>query len=223
LRGLGHDVRPLGRNAFTPLMLDGADAVVHLGGANIAEGRWTRARKREIRDSRVVGTERLAQALAAMARRPTVLVSASAVGYYGAPAGDVDESAPRGDDFLARVCADWEAAADAARAAGVRVAHPRFGIVLSTAGGALAKQMPLFRRGLGAILGDGTAPLPWVTLDDTIAALELLLTQPLEGVFNVTARLSSPTSWRARSARTCGCACRMRCCASCWVSWPIRW
>jgi uncharacterized protein len=186
LRGAGHAVRPLPRSADRAA-LDGIDALVHLGGANIAERRWTRARKRVLRDSRVETTFGWARALAEMARPPSVLVSASGVSYYGAAPGAVDESAPPGDGFLAELCVAWEAAADPARAAGIRVAHPRFGIVLSPSGGALGKQLPLFRRGLGAVLGDGTAPLPWVAIDDAVAALQLLLTAPLAGAFNVTA------------------------------------
>lgn len=188
LRAAGHAVRPLPRGDFDGALFDGVDAVVNLAGAGIAERRWTRARKREIRDSRVVGTGRLARALAGLPRPPAVLVSGSGAGYYGAAAGDVDESAPRGDGFLAEVSADWEAAADPARAAGIRVAHPRFGIVLSAAGGALGKQLPLFRRGLGVKLGDGSAPVSWVAIDDCVAALELVLSSPaLAGAFNVTA------------------------------------
>lgn len=117
--------------------LAGTDAVVHLAGAGVGDRRWTDAYKREIRDSRLLGTRTLAVALAEADAPPAVLVSASAVGYYG-QTGDrvIDESAPAGDDFLARVCVDWEGAARPAAEAGVRVVHPRTGLVLSAKGGA---------------------------------------------------------------------------------------
>ena len=168
--------------------LDGVDAVVHLAGAGVADARWTAARKREIRDSRVQGTTLLAAALARLERPPAVLVSASAVGYYGAKDVDVDERSAPGDDFLADVCVAWEAAADAARAAGIRVAHPRLGVVLTPAGGALAKMLPPFKVGLGATPGDGRNSVPWVALDDVLGALHFALFHPLlDGAFDVVA------------------------------------
>lgn len=183
------------RGTIDGARLDGADAVVHLGGANVGEGRWTAARKRELRDSRVLSTSLLASALAACAHKPRVFVGASAVGWYGTRAGVVDESAARGDGFLAELAAEWEAAAEPARAAGIRVAHPRFGIVLSAAGGALAKMLPPFRLGLGAVVGDGTAPLSWIALDDAIAALRFAIDhEALRGPFNVTS--PEPTTQR---------------------------
>src|SRR4051812_23077347 len=159
------------RGTIDGARLEGADAVVHLGGANVGEGRWSAARKRELRDSRLVPTALLASTLAACAKKPRVFVSASAIGWYGTRAEIVDESAPRGDGFLADLCVEWEAAAEPARAAGIRVVHPRIGIVLATDGGALAKMLPPFRLGLGAVIGDGRAPFSWVSMDDTIAAL----------------------------------------------------
>lgn len=179
--------------------LEGADAVVHLAGAGIADERWSAARKRELRDSRVLGTALLARALAACARKPAVLVSASAIGWYGDRAEPVDESAARGSGFLADLCAEWEAAADAARDAGIRVVHPRLGIVLTAAGGALGKMLPAFRAGAGARLGNGRAPLSWVALDDVLGALHYAIFHlrhdgrgPLAGAVNVTA--PSPTT-----------------------------
>ena len=175
--------------------LDGVDAVVNLAGANVGQGRWTAARKRELRDSRVLSTALLARTLGSCARRPSRLLSASAVGWYGTRADVVDEDAPHGDGFLAQLCAEWEAAADPARAAGIRVGHPRFGIVLTPAGGALQKMLTPFKLGLGATLGDGSAPLCWVALDDAIGALHFALTSgrpELDGAFNVTA--PSPTT-----------------------------
>lgn len=168
--------------------LEGVDAVVHLAGESIAQ-RWTEARKRRILESRVRGTSTLARALAGMPRPPRALLCASAVGYYG-DTGDieVDESSPRGRGFLADVCEAWEAAADPARAAGVRVAHLRFGVVLSAEGGALAKLLPLFKAGLGGPVGSGDQYFPWVALDDVIGAIQHALTTPsVEGPLNVVA------------------------------------
>jgi uncharacterized protein (TIGR01777 family) len=164
------------------------DAVVHLAGENVGE-RWTAARKQAIRDSRIHGTRTLAQALATLRGRPTVLISASAVGWYGDTGGNVvDEQAPCGDGFLASVCADWEAAADAARAAGLRVVHPRLGVVLTSGGGALAKMLPAFRSGGGGPIGGGKQGFPWVALDDVLAAIEQMLHDPrLVGPVNVVA------------------------------------
>ena len=156
--------------------LDGLDAVVHLAGENVAAGRWTRARKGRILHSRAQGTALLAEVLSGLDRRPKVLVSASAVGYYGnSGAAVVDELAPRGDTFLSEVCVAWEAAADPARAAGIRVVHPRFGVVLARSGGALGRMLPVFRAGLGGRLGDGGAWMSWVTLTDAISAITVCL------------------------------------------------
>ena len=175
--------------------LDGVDAIVHLAGANVGDGRWTEARKRELRDSRLVPTALLAKTLAACAHKPRVFVSASAVGWYGTRTETVDEKAPHSHDFLGELCAGWEAAADAARAAGIRVVHPRIGIVLSTEGGALAKMLPPFRLGLGAVIGDGRAPFSWVAHDDVIAALRFLVDRDdLAGPFNLTS--PEPTTQR---------------------------
>lgn len=136
--------------------LAGVEAVVHLAGAGVGDRRWSESYKREIRESRVLGTETLATALAGLAEPPKVLVSASAVGYYG-QTGDrvIDESSPAGDDFLAEVCVEWEAAARPAERAGIRVVHPRTGLVLSAAGGAGGRLFPLFR--LGSAAGSATA------------------------------------------------------------------
>jgi uncharacterized protein len=165
--------------------LDGVDAVVHLAGASVGEGRWTKKRKRELRDSRISSTTLLARTIAARASKPRVFVSASAIGWYGATTQIVDESAPRGDGFLAELCAEWEACADAARDAGVRVVHPRIGIVLG--GRALRKMILPFRLGVGVILGDGHAPFSWVVLDDVVAALRFAIDhEPLVGACNVT-------------------------------------
>jgi uncharacterized protein (TIGR01777 family) len=156
--------------------LEGVDAVVHLAGAGVGDKRWTDAYKREIRDSRVEGTRTLARVLAESRRPPRVLVSGSAVGYYG-DTGDrvVDESTPPGGDFLARVCVAWEAAAAPAAEAGIRVVHPRTGLVVSAKGGAWGRLFPLFRAGLGGRMGSGRQYWPFISLDDQVAALRYVI------------------------------------------------
>jgi len=166
--------------------LEGLDAVVHLSGENVAGGRWTASRKQAILDSRVITTRVLCEALAELEQKPAVLVCASANGYYG-DTGDtaVDESAPAGDTFLADVCVQWEAAAEPARAAGIRVAHLRIGIVLSPEGGALAQMLTPFRLGLGGVVGGGDQYMSWITLDDVVGAfLHCIETPSLEGPVN---------------------------------------
>ncbi|MEV7023962.1 TIGR01777 family oxidoreductase [Kitasatospora sp. NPDC093558] len=169
--------------------LAGVDAVVHLAGAGVGDHRWTAAYKREIRESRVLGTETLAVALAELKEAPKVLVSASAVGVYG-QTGDrvIDEDSPLGDDFLAEVCVEWEAAARPAERAGIRVVHPRTGLVLSAAGGAGGRLFPLFKLGLGGRLGDGRQYWSYISLADEVAALRFLIDRDdLSGAFNLTA------------------------------------
>src|SRR5690606_10162699 len=134
------------RGEIDAAALEGVDALVHLAGENVAGGRWSEAQKRRIEHSRVAGTTLLARTLAGLARKPSVLISASAVGYYGAHGADpIDESSPPGSDFLARICVQWEASAEPARQAGIRVVHPRFGLVMHPSGGALARMLPAFR------------------------------------------------------------------------------
>jgi uncharacterized protein (TIGR01777 family) len=148
------------------------DAVFHLAGEPIAEGRWTAERKRRIRDSRVLGTRNLVAALTASTIRPRVLVCASAVGYYGDRGDEVlDEQAPAGRGFLAEVCQAWETEARAAEPLGVRVVCVRIGVVLAPAGGALAKLLPPFRLGAGGRLGSGKQWLPWIHIDDLVGLL----------------------------------------------------
>lgn len=156
--------------------LEGVDAVVHLAGAGVGDKRWTDAYKREIRDSRVDGTRTIAEAVAALGRKPRVLVSGSAVGYYG-DTGDrvVEEDAPAGTDFLARLSVEWEAAARPAVDAGIRVAHPRTGLVVSQKGGAWGRLFPLFRLGIGGKLGSGDQYWPYISLADEIAALRFVI------------------------------------------------
>ena len=152
--------------------LDGVDAVVHLAGESIAGGRWNAERKARIRQSRVKGTSLLAGALARLSRRPRVLVSGSAMGVYGDRGDEVlTETSPPGTGFLAEVGQAWEASADAARQAGIRVVHPRFGMVLHPSGGALERMLPPFRMGLGGHLGNGQQWMSWVSRDDAIAII----------------------------------------------------
>ncbi len=169
--------------------LEGIDAVVHLAGERIAAVRWTAAKKARIYDGRVRGTRLLAEALAGLPRRPRVLVSQSASGYYGDGGAEVlTEERPPGTSFLARLCADWEAAADPARHAGIRVVHPRTANVLSATDGYLAPLLLLFRWGLGGRLGSGRQYVPWITLDDWVAAAgHALTTETLEGPVNFAA------------------------------------
>lgn len=166
--------------------LEGVDAVVHLAGASIAQ-RWTDSAKRAIRDSRVQGTSLLARTLAGLERKPSVLVSMSAVGIYGDRGDEVlDEGAPVGRGFLAEVGAAWEGAADPARAAGIRVVHPRLGVVLHPAGGALAKMLPVFSLGAGGKIGSGRQWMSWISRTDTLRALAFLLETPaLAGPVNL--------------------------------------
>jgi len=169
--------------------LEGIDAVIHLAGQNIAT-RWTEAAKRSIRESRVRGTGLLASALAGLARKPRVLISVSAVGIYGGDHGDeiLTERSPVGSGFLAEVAQAWEAAAQPARDAGIRVVHPRFGMILSAEGGALVKMLLPFRLGLGGKFGSGKQWMSWVALADVLKAMQhILANQELQGPVNLVA------------------------------------
>lgn len=172
-----------------PRELEGFDAVVHLAGAGIADGRWTKARKRVLLESRVRSTALLAHAIASCQSKPGVLVSASGVGFYGnQPDTAVDEQSLKGDGFLADVCAQWEAATTPASDAGVRVARARFGLVMSLEGGALPKMLRPIRAGVGGHLGTGKQFVPWVTLRDAVSALRFAIADPtLAGAVNVVA------------------------------------
>jgi len=176
----GHEVTRLARPAqwdpekgtIQSGALNSLDVVVHLAGENIAAGRWTSARKGRIRDSRVKGTKLIADTLANLEKPPQVLISASAIGYYGDRAAEIlrEDSAP-GKGFLADVCRQWEAATDPATRKGMRVVHLRTGVVLSREGGALQQMLPPFKLGLGGKIGSGTQYWSWIALDDLCSAI----------------------------------------------------
>ncbi|MFF2776404.1 TIGR01777 family oxidoreductase [Streptomyces sp. NPDC058052] len=204
LRADGHDVlRLVRRPARTAdevewdpkrLYVDGAglvgvDAVVHLAGAGVGERRWTEAYKKEIRDSRVLGTTAIARTLAGLAEPPEALVCGTALGWYGDTGSRaVDETAPAGTGFLPSVCVEWEAAAAPAEEAGIRVTYARTGLVVARQGGAWGRLFPVFRAGLGGRMGDGGQYWSFISLHDEVAALRHLMDTPsLSGPVNLTA------------------------------------
>lgn len=202
LRKHGHEVVQLVRRAprvnesqWNPsagqldvAVLEGCDAVIHLSGAGIGDRRWTAKYKQELVESRTKSTSLLASTIANCAKKPSVFLSGSAIGIYG-PRGDEEltEQSSNGSSFLADICKQWEAAAKPAVDAGVRTVFLRTGIVLTPLGGALKKQLPLFKLGLGGKFGDGRAWQSWISLDDEIAAIEHLLTAEVSGAVNLTA------------------------------------
>ena len=167
----------------------GPDAVVNLAGASIAGGRWTEKRKRLLRSSRVDTTRALVNAISKMAARPRVLISASAVGYYGSRGDEaVTEESGLGNDFLAGIAAEWEAEARKAEALGIRVVLLRFGIILAKHGGALPQMMLPFRFGVGGKLGSGRQWMSWVTLEDVVSVIQFALkNENVGGALNVVA------------------------------------
>lgn len=190
-----------------PDAISGTDAVVHLAGASIAAHRWSAAHKEHVRRSRVVGTEALARAVAAVAGTPPAFLCASAVGYYGDRGADIlTEASAAGHGFLSETCVAWENAAQAARARGARVAHLRLGLVLARHGGALERMLPPFRLGLGGRLGSGRQWMSWVALSDVVAAFDRVLHDAaIAGPVNVVA----PTPVRnAEFTRALGAALR---------------
>ena len=176
-------------DTLDPSELSGADAVVHLAGAGIADRRWSDSVKRDIRDSRVQGTSLIARSMAAAETPPPVLVCASAIGFYGDRDDAVlDEESDPGEGFLSEVSLEWEAAADPAREAGLRVAHLRIGIVLSRHGGALKQMLLPFQLGVGGKLGSGDQYMSWIGLEDLTRIIEYAIEQPaIQGAVNAVA------------------------------------
>jgi len=178
----------IGKGILDPQSVSGFDAVVHLAGESIA-GRWSVAKKKRILDSRVKGTALLADALARCDAPPSVLVSASAIGVYGDCADrEVTESSPPADDFLGSVCQAWEAAATPATAAGIRVVHPRIGLVVSATGGAVQQMLLPFKLGLGGPVGSGRQWMSWIALDDLVGLIcDSIFQSDVSGPFNAVA------------------------------------
>lgn len=203
LKGDGHEVFPLVRRQprsageifWNPTngeidfkQLSSINAVVHLAGENIADKRWTDTQKDKIRRSRVDATRLLAKTIADCQPGPRVLVAASAVGFYGDRGQEqLSETSLPGFGFLADLCRDWEESTEAARAAGIRVVHPRIGVVLSREGGALAKLLPIFQLGGGGPIGAGQQYMSWIDIVDLARALSFLLTHEISGPVNMVA------------------------------------
>jgi uncharacterized protein (TIGR01777 family) len=158
--------------------IEGFDAFICLSGVGVAESRWSEERMKLIRDSRVLPTRFLSETLTSLDKKPEVLLSSSAIGFYGSRSSDemLDESSESGEGFLAELCREWEAATEPAETAGIRVIKLRGGIVLTPEGGALARLIPIFRRGLGGKLGSGDQIMAWIALDDWVSAAAFLLT-----------------------------------------------
>ena len=202
LRKQGHEVTQLVRRSakqnesqwnpatgvIDTAIIDGADAVIHLSGAGIGDRRWTTKYKQELLDSRTKSTALLATTIAKTNKKPSVFLSGSAIGIYGARGDELlTEQSSHGMSFLADICKQWEAAAKPAVDAGVRTVYLRTGIVLTPLGGALKKQLPLFKLGLGGKFGNGKQWQSWISLDDEISAIEHLLTANISGAVNLTA------------------------------------
>jgi uncharacterized protein (TIGR01777 family) len=192
---------PDGEAAAWTSALEGADAVVNLAGESIGAGRWSATRKQQIVDSRVLATRSLVKAIAASSTPPPVFISGSAVGYYG-PCGDevVTEESPAGADFLAHVCATWEAEAARASSSSVRVVRLRTGLVLDRRGGALPRMLLPFRLGIGGPLGSGRQYWPWIHIDDWVRLVRWAIVTPaLIGPVNATSPDPVPNAEFARS------------------------
>ena len=185
----GHKVTPLSRDFDNPINFEGIDAIIHLAGENIAQGRWTKAKKSEIRNSRVNGTKKLSDQLAASPHKPSIFISSSATGFYGDRSDSIlDEESSQGAGFLPEVCVLWEKATKSAEQAGIRTVHIRTGVVLTKKGGALKKMLPPFLLGGGGILGNGKQYMSWISLEDEINAILFILNNPeINGAVNLTA------------------------------------
>jgi uncharacterized protein (TIGR01777 family) len=170
--------------------LEGADAVIHLSGAGIGDGRWTSNRKQVLYDSRIVTTRTIAEHISQMDNPPEVLVSQSAIGIYGSRGDEMlteESSWGPDDDFLASLTADWEQAADPARQAGIRIVHPRTGLVLAREADLINRLLPIFKAGLGGPIGDGSQWWSWVTLRDVVGALAFMAESSVDGPVNLVA------------------------------------
>lgn len=202
LKSQGHTVYPLYRNTtaekhfWNPdkgqIHLDEEtkiDAVIHLAGENIADSRWNQKKKARILNSRAHGTRLLAETISQLKDKPEVLISGSAIGYYGDTGNDiVDEDSPRGEGFLSDIATQWEAATQVAEDAGIRTIHIRTGIVLSPDGGVLQKMLFPFTMGLGGVVGNGQQYMSWISIDDVVAIIEnMLLNKEMTGPYNLVA------------------------------------
>ena len=189
LENEGHNVTRLSRNFDDPINFEGINAVIHLAGENIAQGRWTDAKKSEIKKSRLNGTKKLSEQLAASSHKPSIFISSSATGFYGDKEDIIlDENSSQGSGFLPEVCVEWEKSTFAAEQAGIRTVHIRTGIVLSKKGGALKKMLPPFKFGGCGILGSGNQYMSWISLEDEINAIIFILNNSsLSGPINLTA------------------------------------
>src|SRR3989441_8023209 len=201
LEANGHEVTRLVRGAarageiewhpnqdeIDPATLNGFDVIINLAGENIAEGRWTDAKKRRIHDSRVNGTHLLAEAIAKLAQKPRVFLCASATGFYGDRDDEIlDETSDSGSGFLATVCREWEQATEPLEKAGVRVVNLRFGPILAREGGMLGKMLRPFKMGMGGKVGSGKQYIGWVAIDDVVGAIKLALAdESIHGPLNV--------------------------------------
>jgi uncharacterized protein len=177
------------RGLLDPHYFENFDAVIHLAAANIFQGKWTEERKEELFNSRCHDTRLLSETLAHLRHPPSLFLSVSAIGFYGdCGQNRVNESYPQGQGFLAELCAHWERASMPARDRGIRVIHPRLGIVLGPGGGILASLIPLFSKGIGAILNGGEQGISWIALEDLLRAFDWLLrSSSLSGPINITA------------------------------------
>lgn len=189
LRGDGHEVMALPRTYEDPIDFSGVDAVVHLAGESIAEGRWTAAKKQRIETSRVEGTRQLADQLANSEQKPAVFICASAIGFYGNRGDELlDEESQAGEGFLSNVCQKWEAAAQPANEAGIRTVNIRTGVVLSTEGGALNKMLLPFKLGGGGVIGNGRQYMSWISLVDMVQSIRFLIdSESVDGAVNLVA------------------------------------
>lgn len=188
LSAAGHTVRALSVRQEPPAeSIEGTEAVIHLAGEPVSQ-RWSPEVKRRIRDSRVQGTQNLIRAVSTLSQRPSVLVSASAIGIYGERGDEIlTETSSPGSGFLAEVCREWESQADLAKALGMRVVKFRIGIVLGRDGGALTKMLPAFRNFAGGRMGSGKQWMSWIHLHDLADLLRYAVEHPLPGVVNATA------------------------------------